>query len=75
VVLRLRQPPPDEAATVAQQLGTPNVGMRAEGMTMSLHFDEQGALSGYENDTGTYEVNDNEELVPRRQGGQPILVK
>lgn len=75
VVLRLRTMPPAGEATVARQLGTANIGMRAAGTTQSLFFDEQGQLSGYQNPTGDYEVTDGEDLIPRLGGSAPVLGK
>ncbi|MCS6970520.1 MAG: hypothetical protein RMM29_09160 [Planctomycetota bacterium] len=65
VVLRLRAAPPPEAATAERLRDSPLVGMRASGLTMSLHFDEQGRLASYESDTGDYAVSDGEDFVPR----------
>lgn len=69
VVLRLREEPAPEAASVAAQLGGGNVGMEARGRTMSLHFDSEGRLASYESDTGEFLVHDGDDIVPRLGAG------
>jgi hypothetical protein len=59
--------------TVAGRLASGAFGMRAGGMTMSLHFDADGRLSGYSSDSGDYEVRDGEDIVPRLGGSSPQL--
>lgn len=73
VVLRLAKPVPAAEAVAERLIAAGAYGMRAEGMTMSLFFDATGNLSGYQSDTGNYEMRDGEDLIPRLGGSAPIL--
>jgi len=75
VVLRLVTMVPVEQAVVDTLIAANTYGMRASGMTMSLYFGADGALSGYQSDTGDYEMRDGDDLIPHLGGSKPTLGK